>query len=269
MVLTLPYHPRRSTDEQHARQVAFVVALAAHLFFAVWLLRDWHRPTLQPEAPGMVLVDVHPAPARVASEPQLRRRYGAARATSSRTPVNEGSLASTALATTQAGSGMGAEETVSGGHPAIAAAFRPPIVLHRVTTAYPDDARRAGREGETELLVTIAADGSLRDTNVSVSSGDESLDRAALAAVRRYTFHAAEKGGLAIEAQAYVDVAWKITPALAYGPVTTLPQDTRMLDVVESKNGLAARIDGRDSESARGPRSLDARAERTPRHDQR
>ena len=51
------------------------------------------------------------------------------------------------------------------------------------------------------LLVTIAADGSVSEVSVATSSGHTSLDKAALAAVKKYRFEPAEIDGKAAAVQ--------------------------------------------------------------------
>jgi|GEM_PF-6744666 len=282
MVLTASHAPRRSADERHARQLAALIAISAHLFFAVWLLRDFHPVMPRPEPVGMVLVDVYRTPTHATPAPVLhahvRATHGheisetkaldeSTRPASERLPVAEASLA--------AGKGVDErmaawtrDEAAGAGLPIamFATSFRPPKVLHRIVVAYPGEALQAGHEGETQILVTIGSDSTLRNASVSGSSGDESLDRAALAAVARYTWRAAQKDDLFVEAQAYVTVAWRITPAVLYGPTTTLPQDTRLHEVVERKNALGYRIDAQTGAVGLGPHPLDARTVKgTPR----
>jgi TonB family protein len=281
MVLTASHAPRRSADERHARQVAALIAISAHLFFAAWLLRDFRPATPLAEPAGIVLVDVYRNPTHATPAPVLhahvRPTHGREisetkgpgeniRLASERLPVAEGSLAAGKSVDEHMAAGTRIEATGAGLHLAmLATSFRPPKVLHRIVAAYPGDALRAGHEGETEILVTIGSDSTLRNASVSGSSGDESLDRAALAAVARYTWRAAQKDDLAVEAQAYVTVAWKIAPAVLYGPTTTLPQDTRLHEVVERKNALGFHIDAQTGAVGRGPHPLDARtAKGTP-----
>lgn len=94
--------------------------------------------------------------------------------------------------------------------------FVPPKVTHRWRPPYPAQAYEAHEEGEAEVLVTIAADGSLKAAHINRSSGSESLDQASLDAVKRYAFNAAQKGGVPIEAQANVAFEWTISPPLEF-----------------------------------------------------
>ena len=59
-------------------------------------------------------------------------------------------------------------------------------------------------------VVTIGADNSVKDAHVYQSSGTESLDIAAVNAVRRYQFRAARRGDEIVEAQSIVTIDWAI-----------------------------------------------------------
>lgn len=48
---------------------------------------------------------------------------------------------------------------------------------------YPADARASGRTGSTEVRLEVGGDGTPRPATVSLSSGHDSLDRAALAMI--------------------------------------------------------------------------------------
>ncbi|HET7064932.1 MAG TPA: TonB family protein [Rudaea sp.] len=98
--------------------------------------------------------------------------------------------------------------------------FTPPRVIHRWRPPYPAQAYQAHEEGESQVLVTIGADGGLKEAHVNRSSGSESLDQASLDAVKRYAFDAAQKGGVPIEAQANVAFEWTISPPLEFTSVS-------------------------------------------------
>lgn len=53
-----------------------------------------------------------------------------------------------------------------------------------------------------------------------------------------FAYKAAQKGGLAIEAQAYVTLDWRITPAIVERFRVELPQDSREADVVKTKDWI-------------------------------
>lgn len=97
-----------------------------------------------------------------------------------------------------------------GGTGSIFGAFRPPQVIHRAPMTYPKAAIAAEAQGDVDVLVTIAADGTLLQASIDRSSGNVDLDDASLRLVRAYRFKAAEKNGRAIEAQAIINLAWHI-----------------------------------------------------------
>ena len=92
--------------------------------------------------------------------------------------------------------------------------YVPPRVTQHWRPPYPAAAYEAREEGESDVRVTIAADGSLKDAHVNRSSGSLSLDQAALDAVTHYLFSAARKDALPVEAQADVAFEWSISPPL-------------------------------------------------------
>lgn len=65
---------------------------------------------------------------------------------------------------------------------------------YQVLPAYPARARRAGLEGTALLRVRVTASGRVGEVRVERSAGDESLDRSASDAVRRWRFEAAPDG---------------------------------------------------------------------------
>jgi TonB family protein len=77
---------------------------------------------------------------------------------------------------------------------------------------YPDDARLHGEEGTVMLLVTVAADGTVKRVTVSASSGYDDLDESALETVRdRWKFAPARAGGGAIESSVLVPIRFMLT----------------------------------------------------------
>jgi len=97
-----------------------------------------------------------------------------------------------------------------GGSGSIYGAFRPPQVIHRAPMIYPKAAIAAEAQGDVDVLVTVAADGALLGASIEHSSGNADLDAASLQLIRAYRFRAAEKNGSTIEAQAIINLAWRI-----------------------------------------------------------
>lgn len=67
----------------------------------------------------------------------------------------------------------------------------PPQFNFRAEPMYPRTARLAGREGTVCLQLEISRNGTLHRATVTLSSGDVALDRAAVEAAERSTYHPA------------------------------------------------------------------------------
>ena len=217
------------------RRKGFVLALVviAHLALLAWFLRTY--PPAPRNATSLVMVLLHdtlsPAlrqvgagPAKgnsTADRPASTRHTDTTRAADrAHTPVSEGVLAAGASASTSAPE-FGAANSATGGALASGragaranAVYVPPRVVHHWRPPYPRDAYEEHVEGEAQILVTVAADGTLKDARVQTSSGSVELDQASLDAVRHYTFQAATRDGTSIDAQAIVVVEWSIRPPL-------------------------------------------------------
>lgn len=75
---------------------------------------------------------------------------------------------------------------------------------------YPSSAMAKGWEGEVELLVDIGADGAPASVVVSKTSGHPVLDDAAVAAVRRWRFDPATRGGAPVASRRIVPVSFRL-----------------------------------------------------------
>ncbi|MFN3428727.1 MAG: energy transducer TonB [Candidatus Sericytochromatia bacterium] len=69
-------------------------------------------------------------------------------------------------------------------------------LLGKVAPSYPMSAQRAGAEGTTVVRVYVNAGGAVARTSIVLSSGFASLDRAAEAAARQWSFTPADEPGL-------------------------------------------------------------------------
>ena len=83
--------------------------------------------------------------------------------------------------------------------------------LQNPAPRYPPFARRRGLEGRTILEVEVLEDGSPGDLRVVLSSGHALLDRAALAAVKKWAFRPARRGGRAVRALVRIPVRFQLT----------------------------------------------------------
>jgi iron complex outermembrane receptor protein len=71
---------------------------------------------------------------------------------------------------------------------------RPPQVVDRVDAIYPESAKKDRRHADVLTNVTVDTQGNVTKVDV-VESGGADMDDAAIAAVRRWTFHPALRGG--------------------------------------------------------------------------
>jgi len=238
-------HSARRTDRQRTDWRAVIITVSAHVILVLALLAT---PVGEPLRRGAEMILVHldgeaiqvPTTAKRMAEPGTATsptaRHGgapvkAAPARASRSePVvaregHEALGASNSALASAAAAGIGGAAGAGGTHATGAgtwtgARFRPPRVVERVLPAYPHDAFEAGLQGSVNVLVTVAADGRVTDTRVENSSGVASLDAAAAAGVRAWTFKPAEKLGKPVEAQAIVAIDWKYRPGITIGPQT-------------------------------------------------
>lgn len=75
---------------------------------------------------------------------------------------------------------------------------------------YPLEARRKRQEGVVRLRVVITAEGRVKEISVARSSGFETLDDAALAAVRKWRFRPGEQAGTPVEAVGYLSIPFAL-----------------------------------------------------------
>lgn len=85
-----------------------------------------------------------------------------------------------------------------------------PLYRNNPPPVYPRAARRRGMEGEVLLDVLVNAEGRVEELELSRTSGHRVLDRAALAAVRRWSFTPGRRGDEAISMWVTVPVRFVI-----------------------------------------------------------
>jgi len=239
MVRAYPIHFDRPVvdRERRARVLAAAGIIAMHVLLLLWVLLSPQGRRVLDTAAHLVVIQLGDAPERravklSAGHPAANRRSDAApprlraarpsapllRSPTSLLPVPAGSendLNATAPATsivTAAGRDGSARHGPGAG--SAISYFRPPKTLHSWLPPYPEDAYRGHHQGAVDLLVTIDADGKLVAAQIDRSSGNASLDRAALESLDRYTFRAAERDGVAVRADAIVTINWIITDAV-------------------------------------------------------
>jgi protein TonB len=82
-----------------------------------------------------------------------------------------------------------------------------PWIITSPAPEYPREARRKGWIGRVSVHVLITEKGTVQQTEIIASSGHTELDEAALMALRKWTFHPAQKDG-------HVIAAWVVVPVL-------------------------------------------------------
>jgi TonB family protein len=92
----------------------------------------------------------------------------------------------------------------------VAEVFVPPSFLTRQEPAYPERARRAGAEGVVGVRIVLAADGSVRQVELTRSSGSRQLDEAALAAARASTFAPASRNRTPVDSEAVASYRFEL-----------------------------------------------------------
>ncbi|HMN43722.1 MAG TPA: TonB family protein [Povalibacter sp.] len=110
---------------------------------------------------------------------------------------------------------MPASENAVAATEAPAAAAGPPAqdlrTKTRVEPTYPPAARRAGEEGTVRLRILVDERGIPRDIQIAQGSGFARLDQAAIDAVRKWRFIAANSGSQAISAWTQVAITFRLT----------------------------------------------------------
>jgi protein TonB len=101
-----------------------------------------------------------------------------------------------------AGSGSGSS---GGGGAVIQASYR-----DTPEPEYPESARREGREGRVLLRVLIDDQGRTKTVEINASSGSSTLDRAAIEAIRRWSFHPARYGDQPVESWLRIPIEFRL-----------------------------------------------------------
>lgn len=83
--------------------------------------------------------------------------------------------------------------------------------LNNPAPTYPAVSRRLREEGQVMLRVLVSTEGQPKNIELRTSSGSDRLDKAAIAAVSRWRFVAAQRGDQAIEAWVLVPIVFKLT----------------------------------------------------------
>lgn len=85
----------------------------------------------------------------------------------------------------------------------------PPIATYSPEPKYPDNERKAGREGDVALNVVIGTDGATHDISVARSLSPD-FDNAAIAVVQTWRFTPAKKTGSPIPLHTQIQVGFHL-----------------------------------------------------------
>lgn len=107
----------------------------------------------------------------------------------------------------------------------VLAPYSPPSALETPGPQYPKAAAWQGVDGTVVLIVSINTEGTVSELEIETSSGNATLDAAALWAARSWRFNPAIRGGEAMPAQVRVPVAFEIPPQYALDRVTRRTRD--------------------------------------------
>ncbi len=184
---------------------------------AVWIggLRGAGEPAAEG---GHILVTLHPEPVALPGEAKEGAALGAGLSlpvTPAFVPAPPAALpvaAAPAAAPIASAAPVTAESKgVSVAPPApVAEVFVPPAFRVRQEPAYPERARRAGVAGVVVIRIALAADGTVREVELTASSGSRLLDAAALEAARASTFEPATRGRAPVESEAVASYRFEL-----------------------------------------------------------
>ena len=87
-----------------------------------------------------------------------------------------------------------------------------PAAISQPAPTYPREALRRGVGGTVRVQVTVSPDGSVERMEVAESSGDRTLDRAAMEAVRRWRFKPAMRNGQPVSATVVIPLDFTPSP---------------------------------------------------------
>jgi protein TonB len=85
-----------------------------------------------------------------------------------------------------------------------------PVPISRPAPSYPPDAIRNGETGTAVVRIEVGADGEPVEVSLVTRTGSRSLDRAALAAARRWKFRPAQRNGQPVPGVVEAPIAFSL-----------------------------------------------------------
>ncbi len=163
---------------------------------------------------GPVPSDLLPAAEQVAQEavplppPQAPAAPAPARRPAPVTPVTGTPASSTPATSTSAAAALMAQGAGQAQGLVVPARLRPGVV--NAPPTYPQASRLRNEEGRVTLQVEIDPLGRVADVRVVRSSGFPALDQAAMEAVRRWRFEAAQRDGLPVLSTTAIGIIFQL-----------------------------------------------------------
>lgn len=194
------------------RLLGMTTSLGVHVGLAAWLLAP---PTaLPPEQQLVELVYVRPSaeagleveavvqealPVQTDAVAERKQEKKVVAAKAAPAPAAAKSQPTSGPVMAEAQNALGAETADSEATP-----------IHNIPPVYPPQARRKGREGTVLLQVEVTVDGQVKALQVADSSGYDSLDAAALDAVRQWKFHPAQRDGQLVASSLRLPIVFRL-----------------------------------------------------------
>ena len=86
----------------------------------------------------------------------------------------------------------------------------PPQLVKQVRPEYPDAAKKDGRQGTVLVDCVVLPNGTIGQTQVTNSSKDIALDRAAVAAAKQYRFNPGMKDGVPVRVKVPIEFTFTL-----------------------------------------------------------
>ena len=197
-------------SEQRRHRLIWAAVGCVHLaaLAGVAASGSWHSSGAEAPAGGLILVRLDAEPLGLSGEVKQGLALGggsravlteATAVTHSAVPeVNDSNNAPVLPVSALASSGTGTDAPADASAPI----FVPPQFRVRTEPAYPERARRAGAEGVVGIRIVLAANGSVRQVELTQSSGSRLLDEAALTAARASSFAPASRNRAPVDSEA-------------------------------------------------------------------
>jgi len=213
-------NPQRDTlrrtllSPRHLKLLAMAFGAGLLLFLFLWVDQRNDTDFFKATGPGTSAGDTEalpaPLPADVAGDDQNASGLALPPAQRPSTPASQ--LPHIIEPPPPIASSTPSESESPAGEPAANGNDTAPVAISQPPPSYPRDALRRGIGGTVQVQVTVAPDGSVERMDLASSSGDRSLDRAAMEAVRRWRFKPAMRNGQPVSATIIIPLDFSPRP---------------------------------------------------------